>query len=30
VDAVLAALADDLNPDALDIAFRDQDDRRIP
>lgn len=30
VDTVLAALADDLTPEQLDVALRDQDDRRIP
>jgi ectoine hydroxylase-related dioxygenase (phytanoyl-CoA dioxygenase family) len=30
VDTVLAALADDLSPDQLDLALRDQDDRRKP
>jgi ectoine hydroxylase-related dioxygenase (phytanoyl-CoA dioxygenase family) len=30
VDTVLAALADDLPPEQLDIALRDQDERRIP
>jgi ectoine hydroxylase-related dioxygenase (phytanoyl-CoA dioxygenase family) len=30
VDVVLAALADDLTPDALDVALRDQNERRIP
>ena len=30
VDTVLAALADDLTAEQLDIALRDQDDRRIP
>jgi ectoine hydroxylase-related dioxygenase (phytanoyl-CoA dioxygenase family) len=30
VDTVLAALADDLSPEELDIALRDQDERRIP
>ena len=30
VDTVLAALADDLSPQALDVALRDQDDRRMP
>ena len=30
VDTVLAALADDLTPDQLDVALRDQDDRRTP
>ena len=30
VDTVLAALADDLSPEQLDIALRDQDERRIP
>jgi ectoine hydroxylase-related dioxygenase (phytanoyl-CoA dioxygenase family) len=30
VDTVLAALANDLTPDELDVALRDQDDRRIP
>jgi hypothetical protein len=30
VDTVLAALADDLTPEELDVALRDQDDRRIP
>lgn len=30
VDTVLAALADDLTPDQLDVALRDKDDRRIP
>jgi ectoine hydroxylase-related dioxygenase (phytanoyl-CoA dioxygenase family) len=30
VDTVLAALADDLSPQDLDIALRDQDERRIP
>jgi ectoine hydroxylase-related dioxygenase (phytanoyl-CoA dioxygenase family) len=30
VDTVLAALADDLRPEQLDIALRDQDERRIP
>ena len=30
VDTVLAALADDLTPAQLDVALRDQDDRRIP
>jgi ectoine hydroxylase-related dioxygenase (phytanoyl-CoA dioxygenase family) len=30
VDTVLAALADDLTPEALDVALRDQDDRRKP
>lgn len=30
VDTVLAALSDDLNPEELDVALRDQDDRRIP
>ena len=30
VDTVLAALADDLSPEALDVALRDQDERRIP
>jgi ectoine hydroxylase-related dioxygenase (phytanoyl-CoA dioxygenase family) len=30
VDTVLAALADDMPPEQLDIALRDQDERRIP
>jgi hypothetical protein len=30
VDTVLAALADDLSPEQLDIALRVQDERRIP
>jgi ectoine hydroxylase-related dioxygenase (phytanoyl-CoA dioxygenase family) len=30
VDTVLAALADDFSPQQLDVALRDQDDRRIP
>jgi ectoine hydroxylase-related dioxygenase (phytanoyl-CoA dioxygenase family) len=30
VDTVLAALADDLTPERLDVALRDQDDRRKP
>jgi hypothetical protein len=30
VDTVLAALADDMTPEELDIALRDQNDRRIP
>ncbi len=30
VDVVLAALADDLTPEALDVALRDQNERRIP
>ena len=30
VDTVLAALADDLTAEQLDVALRDQDDRRIP
>jgi ectoine hydroxylase-related dioxygenase (phytanoyl-CoA dioxygenase family) len=30
VDTVLAALADDLTPQQLDVALRDQDDRRTP
>ncbi|MCW2685506.1 MAG: protein involved in biosynthesis of mitomycin antibiotics/polyketide fumonisin [Mycobacterium sp.] len=30
VDTVLAALADDLTPEELDVALRDQDDRRTP
>jgi hypothetical protein len=30
VDTVSAALADDLTPEALGVAVRDQDDRRIP
>jgi hypothetical protein len=30
VDIVLAALADDLTPLQLDVALRDQDDRRLP
>ena len=30
VDTVLAALADDLTPEQLDVALRDQDERRIP
>jgi ectoine hydroxylase-related dioxygenase (phytanoyl-CoA dioxygenase family) len=30
VDTVLAALADDKTPEQLDVALRDQDDRRIP
>ena len=30
VDTVLAALADDLTAEQLDIALRDQDERRIP
>ena len=30
VDTVLAALADDLSPEQLDVALRDQDDRRTP
>ena len=30
VDTVLAALADNLTPEQLDIALRDQDDRRRP
>ena len=30
VDTVLAALADDFTPEQLDVALRDQDDRRIP
>ncbi|HJT95414.1 MAG TPA: phytanoyl-CoA dioxygenase family protein, partial [Mycobacterium sp.] len=30
VDTVLAALADDLSPQHLDVALRDQDERRIP
>ena len=30
VDTVLAALADDLSPEQLDVALRDQDERRIP
>lgn len=30
VDVVLAALADDLTPDALDVALRDQNERRVP
>jgi ectoine hydroxylase-related dioxygenase (phytanoyl-CoA dioxygenase family) len=30
VDTVLAALAEDANPQQLDVALRDQDDRRIP
>ncbi|KAA0103776.1 phytanoyl-CoA dioxygenase family protein [Mycolicibacterium sp. P1-5] len=30
VDVVLTALADDLTPDALDLALRDQNERRIP
>jgi ectoine hydroxylase-related dioxygenase (phytanoyl-CoA dioxygenase family) len=30
VDTVLAALANDLTPEKLDVALRDQDDRRIP
>jgi ectoine hydroxylase-related dioxygenase (phytanoyl-CoA dioxygenase family) len=30
VDTVLAALADDLSPEQLDIALRDQDERRLP
>jgi ectoine hydroxylase-related dioxygenase (phytanoyl-CoA dioxygenase family) len=30
VDTVLSALDDDLTPDALDVALRDQHDRRIP
>ena len=30
VDTVLAALADDLSPEQLDVALRDQNERRIP
>jgi ectoine hydroxylase-related dioxygenase (phytanoyl-CoA dioxygenase family) len=30
VDLVLSALADDLTPEALDVALRDQDNRKIP
>jgi ectoine hydroxylase-related dioxygenase (phytanoyl-CoA dioxygenase family) len=30
VDTVLAALADDFSPEQLDVALRDQDDRRLP
>jgi hypothetical protein len=30
VDMVLAALADGLSPQELDVALRDRDDRRIP
>ncbi len=30
VDTVLDALADDLTPEELDIALRDQNERRIP